>query len=308
MAGIGVVLNPYSRRYRKNPEKLKKMGFIVGEKGAFAPTTDMSDLRRVAEEFKKREIDILALSGGDGTNHISLTHFIQVYGDQPLPKIAFLRGGTLNTVAFSCGIFGSPEKILSNLLYKYHEDEPFETIDVDMMKVNGQYGFIWGCGVISRFMEAYYKEGVPSPALAGWTLLKGVGSSLINGPFACRMFERMDAEVIIGGKSWPFKNYSAIFAGSVQYIGLSFRVFHLAGQQGRFHVIGFAMPPRNLLKHIPLLFLGRPVNSPNFIEEAAPEMTIRLAAPQGYTIDGDMYPPVDRFDISMGPKLTVIVR
>src|SRR3989338_4056966 len=151
MPGIGVVLNPHSKRYRKNPAKLKRMGFIVGNKGNFAPTNDLHDIRRVAEEFKKNEIDILALSGGDGTNHRTLTTFIEVYGDQPLPKVTLLRGGTLNTLAFSCGILGSPEKILSNLLYKYHEDEPFETTEIDIMNINGHYGFIWGLGVIYNF-------------------------------------------------------------------------------------------------------------------------------------------------------------
>ena len=72
MPGIGVVLNPYSKRYRNNPEKLNRMAFIVGDKGTFASTNSLNDIHRVAEEFKKREIEILALSGGDGTNHRTL--------------------------------------------------------------------------------------------------------------------------------------------------------------------------------------------------------------------------------------------
>jgi diacylglycerol kinase family enzyme len=308
MPGIGVVLNPHSKRYRKNPEKLKRMGFIVGDKGSFAPTNNLHDIRRVAEEFKAKEIDILALSGGDGTNHVTLTTFIQVYGDQPLPKITFLRGGTLNTIAFACGIFGSPEKVLANLLYKYHEDEPFETTEIDIMNINGKYGFIWGAGVIYNFMQAYYQHGIPSPAWAAWTLARSIGSAMINGPFACRMFERMDAEVTVDGKKWPFKNYSAIFAGSIEYLGLGFRVFYLAREPRKFHAISFSLPPRNVLRYVPLMFLGRPSGCPDLIEMPASEMIVQLAEPKGYTIDGDMHPPTDRFVIRTGPRLTVIVR
>ncbi len=308
MPGIGVVLNPHSKRYRKNPEKLKRMGFIVGDKGSFSPTKDLHDIHRVAQEFKDRDIDILALSGGDGTNHVTLTTFINVYGDKPLPKIAFLRGGTLNTIATSCGIYGSPEKVLANLLYKYHEDEPFETTEIDITKINDHYGFIWGCGVIYRFMDSYYGGGFPSPARAAWTLIKSIGSAIVNGPFACRMFERMDAAVTVNGRTWPFQNYSAIYTGSVEQLGLNFRVFYLAQDAGTFHAVGFSLPPRSVLRYVPRMFIGRPSGCPDLLEEKTTKMTVRLASPVPYTIDGDMHSPTDRFEIQIGPRLTVIVR
>ncbi len=308
MSGIGVVVNPHSKQYKDNPEKMKRLGFIVGDRGDFASTQDLRDIRVVAERFKERHIDILALGGGDGTNHRTLTTFIQIYGDKPLPKIAMLRGGTLNTVAFSCGVRGSPEKNLSNLLFKYHEDEEFETAQVTMMQINDYYGFIWGCGVIYRFMENYYALGQGSPLNAAWTLARAIGSAVVNGPFACKMFERMSGEVAVNETKWPFKNYSAIYAGSVEYLGLNFRVFYHARDPERFHAVGFSLPPRNVLPYVPMMFLGRPSGCPNLIEAAAEEMIVQLERPQPYTIDGDMHEPADRFVIKTGPRLTVIVR
>ncbi len=306
MSGIGVVLNPHSKRFRKNPRKMKRLGYIVGERGDFAETHNDHDIRRVAEEFKKKEIDILAISGGDGTNHVTLSTFIEVYGDQPLPKITFLRGGTLNTIASSCGIYGSPEKILGNLLTKYHEGEPFLEKTFPIIKINDSYGFIWGCGVIFNFMRAYYGKGHPSPLQAAWTLVHSIGSALVNGPFACRMFERIEAEVEVNGKRWPFRNYSAIYAGSIPYLGLGFRVFYLAKE--KFHAIGFSLPPRNVLYYVPKMFLGFPSRCPDLVEEAADEMIATLEEPRAFTIDGDMHPPTNRFEIRRGPLLTVLVR
>ncbi|MBI2083167.1 MAG: hypothetical protein HYT76_06320 [Deltaproteobacteria bacterium] len=308
MPGIGVVLNPHSKRYRKYPQRLKRMGFIVGERGACAETNDHYDIRRVAQEFKQKNIDILAISGGDGTNHVTLSTFIEVYGDQPLPKVTFLRGGTLNTIASACHIYGTPEKVLTNLLYKYHEDEPFEETTIHIMRINGKYGFIWGCGVIYNFMRAYYAKGQPSPLQAGWTLARSIGSALINGPFACQMFERMDAEVQVNGKKWAFKNYSAIYAGSIEFLGLGFRVFYHAHEPRKFHAVGFSLPPRNVLPYVPLMFLGRSSGCPNLIEEPADRMLVQLEKPVGFTIDGDMHPPTDRFVLEMGPQLKIIVR
>lgn len=308
MPGIGIVVNPYSKQYKNHPEKMKRLGFIVGDRGDLASTQNLRDIHGVAQRFKERDIDILALSGGDGTNHRTLTTFIQVYGDKPLPKIALLRGGTLNTVAFSCGVRGSPEKNLSNLLFKYHEDEDFETTEVTLTKINNYYGFIWGCGVIYRFMEAYYQLGQGSPLNVGWTLVRSIASAMVNGPFACKVFERMQGEVTVNGGKWPFKNYSAIYTGSVEYLGFNFRVFYHARDSLKFHAVGFSLPPRNVLPYIPLMFIGRPSGCPNLIEEAASEMIVQLDEPQPYTIDGDMHPPERNFVISTGPRLTVIVR
>ena len=64
-------------------------------------------------------VEILGLNGGDGTNHVTLSAFIRVYGDTPRSKNAFLRGGTMNTVDDACGIFGTPETPLYNLIEKY---------------------------------------------------------------------------------------------------------------------------------------------------------------------------------------------
>ncbi len=306
MPGIGIVLNPHSKKHKLDPDRMKKLAFIVGDKGSCKETTDLGDLRRVAEEFKTRDVEILGIGGGDGTNHVTLTTFIKVYGEKPLPKITFLRGGTLNTLAVSCGIKGSSEQILSNLIYKYHADKPFQMKELDCMNINGEYGFIFGTGVIYRFMHSYY-SGIPSATRAAWTLTHSIASALVNGPFALKMFERYAAEVTVDGKAWPFKNYSAIYAGSVDRLGLGFKVFHYSEQPGKFHAICFSLPPRNVLRHVPRMAMGLPSLTDELIEQPASEMLIRFEEPQPYTIDGDMLPSVSEVIVKTGPRLKIVV-
>lgn len=307
MPGIGVVLNPNSKKYKKNPEKIKRMSFIVGDKASCKETEDLNDLRRVAEEFKTRDIDVLAISGGDGTNHCTLTTFIQVYGDKPLPKISLLRGGTLNTVASSLKIKGSSETILSNLLLKYHEDQSFESKKIHLTKINDEYGFIFGTGVIYNFMESYYKNGEPSPAHAAKTLFRAISSAMFNGPFASKMFDRFDAEVTVNGKKWPYANYSALYSGSINQLGLDFRVYyHVDATPHCFHAVGFSLPPRNVLAYVPAMYRGKASGCPNLLEEPAEEMIIKLKKPLKYTIDGDMKKASDYFHISLGPELEIL--
>lgn len=309
MSGIGVVLNPHSRKYKQNPAKAKKMSFIVGDKASCRTTQDLDDLRHVAQDFKDREIDILAISGGDGTNHCTLTSFIDVYGDKPLPKIAILRGGTLNTVANSFDIKGTPEGLLSNLLVKYHEDLPFEERSTVLTKVNDEYGFIFGIGVIYNWMADYYKGLETSPLQAAKTLAHSIGSALVNGPFAMHQFERFDAEVTVDGKRWPFANYCALYSGTARSLGLNFRVFYLVDQDPtKFHAIGFSLPPRNILRYVPAMYAGRPGGCPEMLEELASTMEIKLSKPLPHTIDGDMKKKTDYYKITAGPSITLIVK
>ncbi len=306
MPGIGIVLNPHSKKHKRDPDRMKKLSFIVGDKASCKETSDLDDLHRVAEEFKTRDIEVLGIGGGDGTNHVVLTQFIKVYGEKPLPKISFLRGGTLNTMATAAGIRGTPEKIISNLIMKYHEDIPFTIKELHIMNINEEYGFIFGTGVIDRFMQAYY-AGTPSPLGAGLLLTRAISSAFLNGPFARKLFERYEAKVSVDGKLWPFKNYSAIYAGSVDRLGLGFKVFHYSGLPEKFHAVAFSLPPRNVIKHLPNMAKGKPSQSDEIIEAPASEMIMEFEEPQHYIIDGDRMGPVSKVVIKIGPKLKILV-
>lgn len=309
MAGIGIVVNPKGKKFKQDPDKIQRLSFIVGDQGSYSATEDLHDLRRVAEEFKTRDIDILAIGGGDGTTHVTLSHFIEVYGEKPLPNITFLRGGTMNSLANACHIKGKPEKILSQLIYKYHEGHQFESTEMDCMQINDLYGFIFGCGVIYRWMDSYYSGPMgASPPKATYTLLRAIASASLNGKYARDLFRRFDAEVTVDGERWPFANWSAVYAGAIPILGLKAKVFHLSEEYRRFHAVGFSLPPRNVLRHVPRMYLGRPPRCDQMLEEPAQEMVIELAEPIPYTIDGDMLPPAKKITVKTGPRIKILVK
>ena len=82
MSGIGVISNPKSRKNKKDPELMKKLGYILGDNGISYQTNTIDDIYKVAEEFRKKKIDILCINGGDGTNHVTLSVFLQVYKEE----------------------------------------------------------------------------------------------------------------------------------------------------------------------------------------------------------------------------------
>lgn len=307
MPGIGIILNPHSRSNRRNPDRIKRLGFIVGDKGSCHATQDILDVERLAREFKERKVDILGISGGDGTNHCTLTTFIEVYGDTPLPQIAFLRGGTMNNAANILQIEGSPEQILANLIRKYHAQEKFQTAELDLLNVNGSYGFLFGVGLVARFLDEYYKAK-GSPSKAGFLLLRYIASVFFHTPFVYELFERFDAKVTVDGAVWPYKNYAVLHSGTIETYGLGFNPFFRAREKpGYMHMIGTSMTPLQLMLNLPRIWFNRAAKSENELQALAREVVIELAEPQMYSVDGDLKPPTTKLRITVGPRLKYII-
>ncbi|MDP2600272.1 MAG: diacylglycerol kinase family protein [Deltaproteobacteria bacterium] len=308
MSGIGVILNPYSRSNRKNPGRAERLGFIVGDKGSCHATRDISDVERLAQEFKDRGVEILGISGGDGTYQKTLTTFIKIYGETPLPQIAFLGGGTMNNVVHCMGIRGTPEMILSRLIYKYHEDTPSKMSECPLLKVNEIYGFLFGNGLLYRFLCDFNKVDGPTQWTAAWMLLEAMCHALANSKRGCELCRKVDAEVTVDGKLWPFKNYTTIFAGTVETLGLGFDALYRARKvPGKFQLLSFSLPPRQVVWSFPRLLLGKPVPSENWLDDMAGEVVIKTKEPEGFMLDGELYPETTEVRLSLGPQLKIIV-
>lgn len=310
MPGIGIIVNPHSRGHRLDPTKAERLGFIVGDKGSCHTTRDLNEVEELAREFKEHKIEILGISGGDGTNHVTLTTFLKVYGEETLPKIAILRGGTMNNLANCLNIRGTPEKILSNLIIKYHEDTGFEETEIDLLKISGAYGFIFGMGMVSRFIEKYnhHKNGDPTPWYALKLISQTALSALFNTKFSLAMNEPFDAKVTVDGKLVPFKNYTMILAGSMEELGFGFKPLHKARKNpGKFHLIGISTTPRKLLYTLPHAFFSITPKSEDYIEFLGSKVVIELDRPHNYTIDGDTPELSNKIEISVGPRLRMIV-
>lgn len=132
MPGIGVIFNPRSGRNLRDPRAARRLARTLGDRGVIREAGSIDELYRVAEDFRKLEIDVLGISGGDGTNGTTITGFLDVYQGNALPQIAFLRGGTMNTVANSVGVRrGPPEGLLDRLCRAYVQRAAAPLADVE---------------------------------------------------------------------------------------------------------------------------------------------------------------------------------
>jgi diacylglycerol kinase (ATP) len=309
MPGIGVVTNPRSKANRRDPAGMHRLAYLLGTRGEAQATGSLDDLYRAAEQFKAAGIDVLGIHGGDGTLHVTLTAFIQVYGDTPLPPIAVLGGGTLNTIARGLRIQGAPNEILYQVIERYHENGGFKTIERPIMRIGEQYGFIFGNGLIANFMEAYYASGKPSPATGALLLVRAAASALVRGRFARRLARRLEARVTVDGKAWAATDFATITCGTVPEIGIGFAPYARCMESVQhFAHVGFHCQPNDIVWELPAIYRGRPVAASKAESGLAREMIIETDAEVPYIIDGDLHAQKPgALRVAMGPVLKIIV-
>ncbi len=320
MSGIGVVFNPRSRRNIRDPQAATRLARALGDHGVVREARTVDELHVIAQDFKDLSIDVLGISGGDGTNHVTITGFLDVYGARALPDLAFLRGGTMNTVANSVGVDqGAPEGLLGRLMRAYAEraSRPLANVERHVMKIgdraSSHYGFLFGTGVVYGFLSEYYANGEPSPLVAAKTLMRGVGSTLVGGEMIQRMARpfRGSATLIEGDTTieWPEGDYLAVAAGTIDQIGLNFRPFHRFGErEGTFHALGIHTSPLQFVRELPRIWRAEPMREGRAVDATASRMIVRSAdGTMRYMIDGDLHEKRGEVEVTVGPRVKIIV-
>lgn len=292
MSGIGLVINPRAGANRRDPTTAARLARQLGDRGVVAMPNSLDELARAAENFRRQKIDVLGIAGGDGTNYVTLTHFHEVYGSEPLPTVAFLRGGTMNTVANSLGLpQGRPEGLLDRLVRRYLETPRLTVVEQRTMNIEGKLGFLWGLGVIPAYLREYYATGEPSPWTAAKTLARGIVSAAINGPMIQRMTTPAEAEVELqDGERWPMREYFCLGAGTIPDIGLGFKPYYLAGRRvGTFHIQGITTTAMGFIADLPRIHRAAPMKDGKAVDRLTQQAVVRARGSSiSYMIDGDL--------------------
>jgi len=223
-----------------------------------------------------------------------------------LPQFAILRGGTVNTVANNLGVRGHPEEILARLVSRYRNRGSVPRVGVDLLEVNGRYGFLFGAAMPGRFFEAYYGGPATGVAWAGALAARAAASGLLRGSFARWMFEPLEIAIAVDGEAIAARAFTLVVAATVQNVGIGVRITYRAGTQpGRFHLIASSLPPSRLIGQAARVFTGRPLRGTPHTDTLAARASLRFAAPQTYTLDGDLF-RADRVALACGPRIDIL--
>jgi diacylglycerol kinase family enzyme len=300
---VELILNLQAHDTRLDPAVATQLAGIIGRDGRVTATHSLDELPRVCDDIAATCPETIAICGGDGTLHQTLTAMIASYGARPLPRIAILRGGAMNNVADALGIRGDTTELLRRLLGR----RDVVTIEQPVLRVGDRYGFFFGAGIVHGFLTAYYATGRPSPATAVRVLLRAAASGLVRGALAARMSRPIDATVVADGTRWRRSRFLALCASTTEHVGLGFQPFpRCREREDSFAVLGIATTFLGLLRRLPRIRAGRPLSGAGIVDDLACELAIDPDTPFGYTIDGDLYVATRPLTIARGPTLTVI--
>jgi len=310
---IGLIINVRAHANHRHPDRLRLFAEAMGSRDRFVTTRSIDELGRTCTQLAVDRPELIAICGGDGTLHQTLTALLHSFGDLPLPPIAILPGGAMNIVAASLGIHGDPVEHLRALVELKgpggRTNDVVEVFDHPLLEINDRYGFMFGTGVIHDFLAAYYSTGRPSPMTAARLLLRAAASTLVGGPLSKRLCQSFHARVAADGRVWPRDRFVAICAATIEQIGLGFRPFYRCHDDPeRFAVLGIDAPPLGLLRELPRIRAGKPIQSGKVIDEVAREVTIVPTDSRalGYMIDGDLYTCDRALTIKRGPVIKLV--
>ena len=309
MGGIGVIVNPHASGNKRRPRRVSRFRAIVGDDGEVFETTDLQHLDKVLIELREREVEILAVCGGDGSFFHAVSRVISLWEARPLPLLLPLRAGTINNLARTLGARRRrAESMLAHVVKDYRQGQTHEIVQRDLIRVNGEhYGYIFGAGLITNFLRLYYSGRRPGPARAfGLLIVCGIswifGTSLIHA-----VVNTIEADIECDGERVPFRGYTMILASTVEHIGLGVKPFYLSARKpGHFHLLAGGSSAGQLLGRLWRFFRGFPADLDSLYDNIARRVVIEFAQPQAFTINGDILDPVRVVTLESGPRVSFI--
>jgi len=314
MKQIGCLFNPSAKLNRKQSKKqVRDIETIIGKHGLIRSTQSKDEIPDVIKEFHKKGINILCISGGDGTISSVISHYINYCGEENTPLIVPLKGGTMNFISADAGLSFDQKTVCHNLARLISDNEQLMSIERGLIKVTDprlnhpHYTFTWADGFIYRFMKWYYKEGGGTP-VALRLMMRSFIIYLRNKNND--LFRQDDSRVQIDDKRVPFVNHLFIIAATVKRLVFGFRVFSEQPKAGeRFNVIYMRLPYfKKVLYRLPVgLYWGLGSDKRgNFLNLSA--HSIKIEGNRGYIIDGEVIDAEKPLDIKleMGPKIKIL--
>jgi diacylglycerol kinase (ATP) len=305
---VAVFVNPGSRANRRDPGCAERLARILGDRGRVAAPSTLELLAEEARRTAALSPSVIGIHGGDGTLHRTLCALIAAYQQRALPPVAILTGGTMNVVASSLGVRAKPEELLAQLAAGDRQGTPPDTLSRRCLRVGNDYGFIFGNGLLSNFLEEYYARGSYGASRAVWILFRILLSLVTTRRYARRVFRRFRGKVHVDGSQLARTRLLGIGAATVTEVGFRFKLHHRADDDpDRMGGLAIHGGPLSLLLDVLDVRLGRGLSPKRAESFVATKILIEPeAAETTYTLDGDLYVARGPFTVELGPTLEIV--
>jgi diacylglycerol kinase family enzyme len=146
---VALLLNPRAGTHRRDARGYDALAARFSEVGQVAESSCAASLGAHIERWKAQGLDLLCLSGGDGTFHVALRELMSRWGEARMPALLFLHGGTMGDVSASLGTQLSVHAA-EWLRAHQREDAGLAARWFRPLRVNGELAFNLGLGCFAQ--------------------------------------------------------------------------------------------------------------------------------------------------------------
>jgi hypothetical protein len=315
---VAVVTNPNAGKNTPRAGLGKVIASILATpRWTYNPET-LSALEGTAKELNRDRPDILVIAGGDGSVHQTLSKVLLEHErspETPLPQILVIPIGTMNNLATTIGLTRLPAvKLAERLAAKIRENQPLDLTHVTPLKINDEYGFLYGTGLPVNFLQKYYEDPTQRGAKrAIKVMLATLGNeiaSLVTFRKSKQILTRpVHAKITLPAGNEPpvapFMTHTGILCASIDQVGLGCRAMPDArSKPGCFMLRSTHLSFWGLAMSVGALWVGLPL--PATFDAVVPHLTIDYQEPTIATVDGDMKPLRTSDIITCGPTVSFI--
>ncbi len=297
---IGVLNNV---RAGRNPRRSARVRTFLKSHPEI-PHVETEDGEHVGEALAllaNKEVDLLAVNGGDGTLQRVLTEILDTGRFAHLPLIAPLRGGRTNVNALDIGSQRNPVLALDTLLHAVRNGGVAERlVDRSVLRVEiagappVHYGMCMGVGLVCRAVELTHRlfpEG-RAQGVFGSAVVIGILISRLMAGSRGGILQPDTMQIRLNGQPLQPENFLLVVATTLEHLFLKICPFW--GREAaavRFTAItGDAVRP---LRALPGILYGRPPASitPEVGYTSRNVNDIELRLDCAIVLDGEMFAP-----------------
>jgi len=280
---LHVVVNGRAGTVRRRPALVEAMQRLMHGRGALVVTDDLRALASAMARARTDGAGTLVSCGGDGTHMELLSALRRNWGTTPWPRLLLLSGGTMNAAARHLGSAGRPDVVLGRLL----SGVPMAETRHPLLAVNDRTGFTFGCGFITRLLKRYDATRT-GPLACALLAARVIGSAILRGRYASSLFEPLGLSLSLDGRPSTEHRVSGLLASLVPSPAIGLRATPRAGEDGQFQLVAPGLSPAPLLREVPKLWLGLPIDA-LALDACAMRADLAFDAPLTCTLDGDLF-------------------
>jgi len=295
---IGVLVNPLSGGNRNGLATVRNT--IAGyPRVVQSDVQTPQDVLNALLVFARKDVNLVVVSGGDGTVQAVLTALFHNRPFEKFPLLTVLQSGTASMTARDVGFLGSPVKALQKLFrWAQTGDGKPSTVRRPVLRVAApghpvRYGMFFGAAAIYQGIQYFHRNvngrgfrGEVGPGLTIllclWAMVQKSKDFTASVPLTVKLDQdpskQFDCLVVL------ISTLERLLLGMHPYWG---------SENGSLHYTAVKAGPRHLLRALPSFFRGfsgyhgTPENG--FYSHNANEIKLNLAS--GFTLDGQLYTP-----------------